>query len=124
VGKITRNQLQWVGRNRQPATREELLGAVAGRQLRAESVKRSKDVTALLQLIGRWTDDDFRARCCLGGFSNGVLTILVEHDTLVAPMRRAWTVALMDVLANEYRGAHVADIHFSPGRSDVGFPRP
>lgn len=124
MGKFTRNQLQWVGRNRRPAAREELLGKVAERQLQAQSVTRSKDVALLLELIGRWTNDDFRAHCTFGGFSSGVLTILVEHDTLVAPTRRNWTIALKDTLSNEFRGAYVADIKFSPGRSDMTFPKP
>ncbi len=119
MGSITKEQLGWACRNRQPVTRSAPLGEITRRLLEGLSTSKAGHLSELQRVIGATTDDLFRRHCTLGPLRHNVLTILVDDESLVCGMRLDWFLPLRESIGERCRGFHVGDIRFEAGRSEL-----
>jgi hypothetical protein len=100
------------------------LGEVASEVLAARPVAEAARLGRLCEVVARGTDGEFREHCTLGGVSHGVLTVLVDDESWVTPMRLQWHTELGKLLSGGCRDFHVSDIRFAAGRGQLRFALP
>lgn len=122
VGRRSERQWKWVRDNHQPVDRVRQAGQLVMRWLGPERIRAASQLSRVLGIIGGRVDGEFREHCTLGSLSGGVLTILVDDESLVLAMRLRWLLVLREVLTEGCRGLRVVDLRFAAGRGELAFP--
>ncbi len=118
---MDKRQLAQVWANRQLPERAARVGKLASELLDSGPVREVSRLSRLRQTIARGTDEEFRRRCTLGSAGRGRLTIQVDQESLVQPMRIRWLTPLQALLKAECRDFHFERIDFVAGRGELGF---
>jgi hypothetical protein len=113
-----------VRHNRRPTDASVAVGDLAAQWLGQNRFRAAERLCQLVRLVGQRVDCEFRQHCSLGSAKAGVLSILVDDESLVQAMRLRWLLVLRDLLDEHHRGGHVTEIRFSAGRGELSFPAP
>jgi len=116
-------QWKWVVANRRPPARLLRLSEAAAGWLRGQSGGEYARLTRVAGLLADRTDAAFRTHCTVGSLRGGVLTLWVDRESMVHPMRLAWWQLLREMLHGQ-RGLRIRDIRFVPGRGGVAVAAP
>jgi len=111
-------QWKWVVANRKPPARLSRVSEAAAGWLRLQSGSEYVQLTRVAGLLADRTDAAFRTHCTVGSLRGGVLTLWVDSESMVHPLRLAWWQLLRELLQGQ-RGLRIRDIRFVPGRGGV-----
>jgi hypothetical protein len=115
LGRYTRKALQWLGRNRQPHSRLNTVGQLAGELLDRRALSAARRLGELQEVVAGGTDGEFCRHCSLGPLQAGNLTILVDDPSRARAMRDEWLVRLLALLKGHRRRFGVSSIRFTTG---------
>ena len=118
---MNEKRLGWVRDNRQPHDRVARVGALLTDVRDGGTVARARRLQQLREVIAAGTDAEFRRHCTLGEVSGGVVTILVDQESRVLPMRLDWHTRLAEWLATRRCGVRVGQIRFAQGEGGLVF---
>ena len=112
---LTPLQLEWVHRNHQPAERVESIGSLAVQLAQSQWGRMAMDDLVVSE-VAAYVDDAFRRHCSLQTINHGQLVVLVDHPSLVYPMRVRWQGRLGKRLVQTCRSAGIRSVFFKQGR--------
>ncbi|NOS99129.1 MAG: hypothetical protein HOP29_00700 [Phycisphaerales bacterium] len=110
---ITRQQLEWVSRNRRERSRGETLSAVAARLVeRAGERHGAESGPRAAAAVAEVTDELFRRHCRVKTLARGLLTVEVDDPRLVGYMRMCWGEPIRERLSKTSSVGRVRAVRF------------
>ncbi|HEY3243300.1 MAG TPA: hypothetical protein VGM03_08105 [Phycisphaerae bacterium] len=106
---INREQLDWVGRNRQPRpAATPLPKIITALMKRRRTTANGAAFASLADQLG----EEFQAHCFFGELRSGTLTVCVREPRLIAPLRSRWLFVIRERLGQHPSGGRVRRIEF------------
>ncbi|MFQ5491118.1 MAG: DciA family protein [Phycisphaerae bacterium] len=116
---MSRENLRWVHRNRQPRDRAVAVGRLAEQIVGDRVQPAGRRVEAIQRVLVEMVDEEFIAHCTLGPLEGGRLTLLVDDPAWAYALRQRWLVPLLERLRSARGSVRVTSLCFSAGKSEL-----
>ena len=113
----SRNQMEWVHRNRQRSVRAQPLGELV-RRFDVTGASGNRIGRRVFETIGELVDDEFRHHCTFEGVAGGEVSILVRSAEMLYYIRTKWQARLLARLRQACPPQTVRRVLFSVAGSD------